>query len=126
MIRVTDKFIGKTDHPNYIHCDNIQDFMYVIMHDSLDVDVYKTRISDMLKTKGVISSDDASDIYMSRHYITSTSADWNETDQIITREMTFASQENYDAYIAIRQHVDYDSILDNIMFTHEVVSVEEI
>lgn len=126
MIRVTDKFIGKTDHPNYIHCDNIQDFMHYIIHDSLDLTVYKTKISDMLKTKGVISSDETSDVFFGGHYAVSTIGEWNETDQTTTREMTFASQEDYNNFVGIQQQVDYDSILDNIMFTYEVVSVEEI
>lgn len=126
MIRVTDKFIGKTDHPNYIQCQTLDDFVLNITQNSISREIFIADILNYLKTEGLIDSDVTDPIFYGGYGAVSVNESWSNEEQTITRERIFNSRAEYDELQAIKDQLDYSLFLPEILYDIEFVGIEEI
>lgn len=126
MIRVIDKYIGKTDHPNYIHCETNRSFVEQILLNSVPEETLALNISNTLKSTGVIDESENQQIYFGGNKALSIVEDWNAETQTLTRERVFESREIYDVTQSLIEKIDYSLFLDDILFDLQLISIEEI
>ena len=128
MIEVIDKFVGLVNDPDYIHCENEEQFSINIVNNGLDPNEIYKLIKNHLTKIGVNKDHIENKKFLGNLNALSTEENFDANSQTKYRTRVFSNMADYELTQSLIVPVLPDNI-ENIgksLYTYELVSVKEI